>query len=168
VDLEKLFIDGVRDRFPGGIQAWDFQQTWPNATGFRYPEGYWWTRRGEATMALTYEDTNCPNAGGFDSTGRALVLGATDYLRNPAVSVVSPVRDLATVVLENGGVRFGRVESGVSWEVRDPAGRFLAGRELEPGETLVPWRLFPQAPVRILVVMRRGHASQRLILPLRF
>jgi len=168
VDLEKTFIQGVRDRFPGGIQEWSFLRSWPYATGFRYPEGYWWTRRGEATMALTYEDSNCPGGGGYDSTARALVLGSVDYLRNAAVSVAIPGRDMANAVLENGGVRFHRVEPGMSWEVRDPSGRSLAGRELELGETLVPWRLFPQAPVRILVVMRRGHASQRLILPLRF
>lgn len=168
VELEKLYIQGVRDRFPGGIEPWSFLQSWPNATGFRYPEGYWWTRRGEATMALTYEDTNCPNANSYDSTARALVLGSVDYLGNAAVGVVPMPSDRAAVVLEHGGVRFRRVEPGVTWKIRDASGRFLAGRALEPGETLVPWGLFPQAPVRILVVMRRGRVSQRMILPLRY
>lgn len=167
-ELEKIFIQGVRDRFPGGIEAWSFQQTWSGATGYRYPEGYWWTRRGEATMALTYEDSNCPNAGGYDSTARALVRGSVDYLRDAAVAVAPHGRAASPVALEHGGVRFSRVEAGASWEVRDPAGRFLAGRGLEPGETLVPWGMFPPAPVRILVVMRNGRVSQRMVLPLRY
>lgn len=168
VELQKIFIQGVQARFPGGIENWNFVQSWANATGYRYPEGHWWTRRGEGTMALTYEDTNCPNASGYDSTARALVRGSADYLRNASVSIRASDRAARSLVLESGGVRFTQVVAGTSWEVRDPSGRLLAGRMLEPGETLVPWGLFPQAPVRILVVLRRGHALQRMILPLRY
>lgn len=167
-DLERRFIAGVQSRFPGGIENWDFLQSWSTATGYRYPEGYWWTRRGEATMALTYEDANCPNSGGYDSTARALVLGAADHLRNLSISVAPAVRPPPSIVLERGGVRFARVFPGMSWEVRDPSGRLLAGRVLEPGETMVPWGLLSQAPVRILYVHRPGQVPERMILPLQF
>ena len=83
-ELEKQFIAGVQAHFPAGIRDYSFLWSWSLMPGLQYPEGFWWSRRHEQTMALTYEDSNCPDADQFARSGRALVLGASDYVRREA------------------------------------------------------------------------------------
>ncbi len=88
--LQREYITGVRSHFPDGIKPWDYAVSWTGGFAPQYPESYWWQTRGASVMALTYEDTNCPGAGDFYLTGRALALGSADYLRaNPPVSVAA-------------------------------------------------------------------------------
>jgi hypothetical protein len=99
---QREYITGVRAYFPEGIKPWDYAVSWTGGFATQYPESYWWQTRGASVMALTYEDTNCPGAGDFYLTGRALALGSADYLRaNPPVSIAAraeagaaPVRTL--------------------------------------------------------------------------
>jgi hypothetical protein len=79
--LQRTYITGVRGWFPEGIQPWNYAVSWTSGFAAQYPESYWWLTRGANTMALTYEDTNCPGAGDFYRTGRALALGSADYVR---------------------------------------------------------------------------------------
>ncbi len=89
--LEQDFIARVQGYFEGGIENWDFVQTW-TSTATQYPESYWWIERGQSVMALTYEDTNdgdtrCQDATDFDKTARALILGGVDYMAAHSASV---------------------------------------------------------------------------------
>ncbi len=88
-ELEKTFITGVRSYFVEGIQPCNYVVSWTGGFASQYPESFWWLTRGAEVMALTYEDTNCPGAGDFYSTGRAIALGTGDYLRNHFVSLAS-------------------------------------------------------------------------------
>ncbi len=81
--LETKFIKQVQNYFPTGIKEPSFQISWKDSTEIKYPEGYWWTNYRENVLALTYEDNNSLSAGKYDSTARALILGATDYLLYP-------------------------------------------------------------------------------------
>ena len=78
--MEKRFIDFVRSYFIGGIEPWSFIVTWSGGTPNQYPESWWWLNHGSNVMALTYEDGNCAEAGSFDKTAYALVMGVTDFL----------------------------------------------------------------------------------------
>lgn len=91
---QRTYITGVRDYFPEGIKPWDYAVSWTGGFASQYPESHWWLTRGAEVMALTYEDTNCPGAGDFYRTGRALVLGSADYLRShPPASVAARGRE---------------------------------------------------------------------------
>jgi len=79
--LQQQYITGVRGYFLEGIQPWNYVVSWTGGFASQYPESFWWLTRGTKTMALTYEDTNCPGAGDFYRTGRALALGSADYIR---------------------------------------------------------------------------------------
>ncbi|MEJ2634381.1 MAG: M14 family zinc carboxypeptidase [Calditrichia bacterium] len=79
-DLEQQFIGGVRSHFPGGIEPWNFFVSWTSGTATQYPESWFWLHFADQVMALTYEDNNSPDAGGYDSTAYALVHGVMDYL----------------------------------------------------------------------------------------
>lgn len=88
--LQRDYITGVRTYFPEGIKPWDYAVSWTGGFAAQYPESFWWRTRGASVMALTYEDTNCPGAGDFYLTGRALALGSADYLRtHPPVSIAA-------------------------------------------------------------------------------
>lgn len=166
-ELEKSFIGGVQARFPGGIRNWDFARSWPSGTVTYYPEGFWWLGYKEQVLALTYEDTNCPTASHFDSTGMALVLGSVDYLRaRPAARLVAHSRsDMRLQVLREGiRVPSGRIES--AWEVLDARGRRLAAGATPAEGGLIAWDRLPKAPVRIVTVKRAGQSAMSLILPL--
>jgi len=78
--LEKNFISGIQSYFQGGFEDWNYFVSWSNGTPDQYPESWWWFNYGENVMALTYEDMNCDQAGEYDLTARAIVLGACDYL----------------------------------------------------------------------------------------
>jgi hypothetical protein len=92
---QRTYISGVRDYFPEGIEPWNYAVSWTGGFASQYPESYWWLTRGAEVMALTYEDTNCPGAGDFYMTGRALALGSADYIRShPPASIAA--RDRAT------------------------------------------------------------------------
>ena len=78
--LEKNFISGIQSYFQGGFEDWNNFVSWSNGTPDQYPESWWWFNYGENVMALTYEDMNCDQAGEYDLTARAIVLGACDYL----------------------------------------------------------------------------------------
>jgi hypothetical protein len=85
--LEKEYITGVRSYFIEGIEPWNYITSWGGGFASQYPESFWWLTRGAEVMALTYEDTNCPGAGDFYRTGRALALGSAEYLRNHPVAI---------------------------------------------------------------------------------
>jgi hypothetical protein len=163
--LEKDFIGGVQARFPDGIKNWDFVQSWANGTVTHYPEGFWWVNHGAKVMALTYEDTNCPNAGRFDSTGRALALGSSDYLKAHAiVAALARAPGVTRMLLEPGGIRI-PAGNASRWEVLDPRGRVLAAGAAGPEGDLLAWEALPSAPVRIFAWRPRGGAAERLMLP---
>ena len=104
--LQREYITGVRSYFPEGIQPWNYVVSWTGGFASQYPESFWWLTRGASTMALTYEDTNCPGAGDFYRTGRALALGSADYLRNHPTVIAARGRhrggDVAGPSLERG------------------------------------------------------------------
>lgn len=94
--LQRAYITGVRSYFPEGIRPWDYAVSWTGGFAPQYPESFWWQTRGAAVMALTYEDTNCPGAGDFYFTGRALALGSADYIRaNPTTIAARAERGAA-------------------------------------------------------------------------
>ncbi len=102
--LERNFIGGVQTYFPTGIRPWNYLVSWSDGFKTQYPESFWWMNYHESVMALTYEDTNCPDAGKFDSTGRAITLGAVDYVRTHAtVQVVMHNRNPAILNVERTG-----------------------------------------------------------------
>jgi hypothetical protein len=78
--LQQRFIGMVRDRFPGGIEPYDYFVTWTGGTPDRYPESWFWMNFRENVMALTYEDMNCVTAGQYDRTAFALLGGAAEYM----------------------------------------------------------------------------------------
>jgi hypothetical protein len=174
-ELEKAYIGGVQARFPGGIKDWGFVKSWANGTVTHYPEGFWWVNHGDKVMALTYEDNNsittagasCPPASGFDSTGRALVLGSADYIESRPASPILARRDPVTrTLLDAGGLRF-PPGGAADWEVLDPRGRRLASGSIGREGGLLAWRDIPEGPVRILSVRRGSAPAERLILPFR-
>ncbi len=77
---EQAFINEVRSHFPGGIEPWTYFVSWTTVTPKYYPESWFWYNHREAVLALTYEDKNCPSAGGYDSTARAILGGIGDHL----------------------------------------------------------------------------------------
>jgi hypothetical protein len=87
--LQQDYITRVRSYFIEGIQPWNYVVSWTGGFASQYPESFWWLTRGANVMALTYEDTNCPGAGDFYRTGRALVLGSAEYLRATPVALAS-------------------------------------------------------------------------------
>jgi hypothetical protein len=86
---EREYITGVRSYFMEGIEPWNYVVSWTGGFASQYPESFWWQTRGTDVMALTYEDTNCPGAGDFYRTGRALALGSADYMRNHPVMLAA-------------------------------------------------------------------------------
>jgi hypothetical protein len=78
--LEQQYIGGVQAPFPGWVESWDFFVSWRNSAPLHYPESWFWYNHAEAVMALTYEDMNCAEARGFDTTAVALLQGTADYL----------------------------------------------------------------------------------------
>jgi hypothetical protein len=92
---EQDFIGLVRNHFPGGFQPWNFSVSWSTGAPNYYPESWFWYNHGEAVLALTYEDQNCTNAGGFDTTAQSILWGAGEYLgvlaRPTTVSSSDPV-----------------------------------------------------------------------------
>ena len=167
-DLERKYIAGVQRHFPGGIRDWTFQRSWDKGTKAEYPEGFWWLAFRENVLALTYEDTNCGNAGLFDSTGRALALGSADYIRDRLAAGVRLASHGETrVLLSAEGVRLAALAYPVRWDVADLRGRRLAGGTVGPGDALLSWSGFPEAPVRLLSISAPGMPVRRLLLPFR-
>jgi hypothetical protein len=164
-ELEKNFIAGVQSHFQGGIEDWNFITSWANATGVRYPEGYWWTNHRESVMALTYEDNNRVGATGFDTTGRALVLGVGEYLRTHPLSVTPGSNRRTGLAATRHGVQIAPSAGAGSWEVLDLQGRRLGGGAMAAAGGLLPWsELFPGS-VRILVFSAPGRGPAVLLLP---
>ena len=86
--LEKEYITGARSYFLEGIEPWNYVVSWNDGFKSQYPESFWWLNYGQAVMALTYEDTNCPGAGDFYKTARAILRGSADYLgSHPSTAV---------------------------------------------------------------------------------
>ena len=168
--LERQFIGGVQSHFPGGIENWDFLRTWGNGTQARYPEGFWWLQHREKVLALTYEDTNGPNAGKYDTTGRALALGSGDYIRDRIVAAVRRWTSSgeARMILIPEGVRVPHASAATRWELSDLRGRKLAKGGFNPGETLLTWNRLPAGAGRILSVFGPGGMPSRMRLPNRF
>lgn len=159
---QKRFIGTVQGHFPSGIQNWDFLTSWATGTATRYPEGFWWTSHREAVLALTYEDDNSPTAGKFDSSARALVLGATDFLEAKDLAVQPDRARTRRLWIEGRGVRI-RMEGRIEWRVVDLSGRSLGSGVLE-GEGFLPWESLPRSGVRVLSVRGSGR-WERLVLP---
>jgi len=78
--LEQSLIGLVRQSYPGGIEPYTYFVSWTTSAPQYYPESWFWYNYREATLALTYEDKNCAAAGGFDSTARAILHGAGEFL----------------------------------------------------------------------------------------
>lgn len=165
VELEKRFIAGAQaNAVPGWFEDWNFIQSWVTATGTQYPEGFWWTTHHESVMAMTYEDANCAGADGFDTTARALVLGAADYAGTKSVAVRPQAGAPQTdVVFERAGVRFAATGEDVAWEIRDMAGRRILSGAAGPGGAFVPWNAIPAATG--FVVARKRDAIRAFRLP---
>ncbi|MBR9977165.1 MAG: hypothetical protein KFH87_03670 [Bacteroidetes bacterium] len=112
--LQQRFIGFVRDRFPGGIEPYDYFVSWTTGTPDRYPESWFWRNYREEVMALTYEDMNCAAAGDFERSARALLGGVADYLGFTGVlstaSLATPVEEsLFAAVFPNPVSRDGRL-----------------------------------------------------------
>ncbi len=148
VELQKNFIGKVREYFSPGIEPWHFVVSWQGGTGLQYPEGFFWSHYRESVMALTFEDANCPTASEFDSTARALLLGAADYAREPPQSIRRPAEPTVWRALPlPGGIRLaapsGQSLDGVFWELTDAKGRRLASGVFKPDGFLPIQRQFP-------------------------
>lgn len=166
-ELQRKFIGGVQSHFPLGIQDWDYVRSWGNGTQARYPEGFWWLQHKEKVLALTYEDTNCPNASKYDSTAFALTLGSSVYVRD---RIVAAVRLLASagetrMLLLPEGVRVPLASVRTRWELADVRGRRLAEGGFNAGETLLAWSRLPAGPGRILSVFGPSGIPSRVQLP---
>ncbi len=165
--LEKDFIKGVQAHFPNGVEDWSFPagQSWATRNPGVYPESFFWSEYQEEVMALTYEDSNCPNAGGFDSTGRALVLGASQYIRtHPTPVSVAFKGAVASLSFSwefiEGGLKFkGALESErqalllnqfTHWKLYD-----LQGRLVDKGvlmQSTLQWNRQPSPSLHILEI----------------
>lgn len=154
-NLEKKFIADVQSHFVGGIQNYDFVQSWEAGTKTQYPEGFWWTNYQEKVLALTYEDTNCPGAGKFDTTAQALVLGSTDFILSRSLNSIKPVfvRDAQLLPTREGIRVFVKSDfSQTYWMLIDSQGRQMARSSLNSKETLLPWSIFAKSRGGILVL----------------
>ena len=169
-ELQRKFIGGVQSYFPTGIKDWDFKRSWADGTQARYPEGFWWLQHKEKVLALTYEDTNGPNAGKYDSTGTAIALGSVDYVRDRIVAAVRQVASSGEtrMLLLPEGVRVPFASVAARWELSDLRGRKLAQGGFNAGETLVAWSRLPAGPGRILSVFGPHGLPSRMRLPNRF
>lgn len=170
VELEKKFIAGVQAHArQGWFEDWDFIQSWVEATGTQYPEGFWWINHREDVMAMTYEDANCTGADGFDTTARALVLGAADYAGAGSVQVgprARPTPKDPEVVFERSGIRIAATGRAGVWEIRDASGRRILSGKVGLDGAFVPWRKVPATTGFVVV---RGKSSIRSVrLPPRF
>jgi hypothetical protein len=88
--LEQEYISSVQSYFPGGIEPYTYFVSWTGGAPTYYPESWFWYNHQEAVLALTYEDKNCPSAGGFDSTAFALLRGVADFLHIAGPLTSSP------------------------------------------------------------------------------
>ena len=138
--LQRSYITGVRSYFPEGIEPWNYVVSWTGGFAPQYPESYWWSTRGADVMALTYEDTNCPGAGDFHRTARALLLGSDDYLRAHPVTLAARRRDAAAAPRDtrlgfgrDGVIRVLRNDGrGAGDGARDVRGRAAPDRSRRP------------------------------------
>ncbi len=78
--MQQNFIGSARAHFPGGFEPWTYFVSWTSGAPTSYPESWFWYNHHEAVLANTYEDKNCLTAGGFDTTGVAILLAISDYL----------------------------------------------------------------------------------------
>ncbi len=161
-ELEKKFIAGIQAHVRSGwFEDWDFIQSWVNATGTQYPEGFWWVNHRENVMAMTYEDANCTGADGFDTTARALVLGAADYAGARSVGVGPRARPTdSDVVFERSGIRIAATGRLDAWEIRDASGRRILSGTAGLDGAFVPWS---QVPATTGFVVVRGGSSIRTV-----
>ena len=140
--LEKTFIEKVQSHFLEGIKNWDFVKSWDTGTKLVYPESFWWLTYQEKVLALTYEDTNCPNAGLFDSTAHALVLGSVDYIRERLLVPLRPwVSMPVKITLERDGIHLLKRSFGgnLHWEFEDIKGRLMASGTLSEQTRILDW-----------------------------
>ncbi len=164
--LEKSFIAKTQAYFPDSIRSWNFlPPQWTTGPQARYPEGFWWLNYHESVMALTYEDSNCPDARAFDSTGRALVLGATDYIRSRWLASIQPsAPKKSRLVLAREGIRIdpvADVDGTGLWELRDVRGRVISTGAIGPAGLFIPWSAVPNTSPVLLIVRegRSGHMN---------
>ena len=79
-EAEQFFITSIQEKWPEGIEPWNYYISWIDGTPTYYPESWFWLNYQEAVMALTYEDMNCAEAGDYGRTAKALLDGITDFL----------------------------------------------------------------------------------------
>jgi len=163
-ESEKTYIAAVQKAFPGGIEDWNFVASWETAPGLRYPEGFWWDSWREKVMALTFEDSNCPDAGQFDATGRALVAGTVAYLREKGLPASRAVVPATPLRVATDGIHM-EVAEGSRWEVRDLTGRALGRGGVEGA--ILPWARLPGRSSAILLVRTPQGEVHRILLPRR-
>jgi hypothetical protein len=89
LELQQQFIGAVRSAFPGGIEPWTYFVSWQSGAPTVYPESWFWYNHREDVLALTYEDMNCPAAGSFDSTARALLQGIGEFVGALPVTAIA-------------------------------------------------------------------------------
>lgn len=169
VELEKDFIGKVRGHFPSGIEEWHFIRSWEAAAGTQYPEGWWWIHHREKVMALTFEDANCPGAGEFDSTARALLLGSAEYLESRPASLrprVAAAWD-ASMLRVPGGYRIVdfRGRGWTEWSLSDLSGRGLGSGRFRDRAALIPSRLAGGRPSVLVLSGGPSGGRGRLLLP---
>lgn len=87
--MEQAYIQSVQKYFVDGIENFSFYTGWLSGDPGVYPESYWWSTEKENTMALTYEDSNCPNAGNYNITAEALLNGSSEWLSNDPLNSIS-------------------------------------------------------------------------------
>jgi hypothetical protein len=169
VELEKDYIGKVRGYFPTGIREWHFVRSWELSTGTQYPEGWWWINHRERVMALTFEDANCPGAGEFDSTARALVLGSADYLeaRPASLRPRSAAAGEASLLRTHEGFRVMDVrDSGwKEWVLADLSGRRFGSGRFRERTALIPSRLLGGSPLVLHLSGSPDGGPGRLLLP---
>lgn len=160
---EKTFIADIQARFPGGIEDWNFVASWATAPVLRYPEGFWWSGWREKVMALTYEDANCPDAGLFDSTGRALVEGTGAYLRQ-VPQAAEHKADSRSLRLEGAEIVFGGELGGCRWETRDAKGRRMTTGIVSSTSLKVSDIVPPGRGMSVFLVRRPDGGLERILL----
>ena len=162
-EMEQKFINAVKSNFETGIESWDYYVSWNNGTPDMYPESWWWLNYDEQILALTYEDMNCAEAGMYDITANAILLGISEYLDLGYVSdgTFSQTHFSVQVYpnpfvdeLHVAGSTNGRIES---ISVIDVSGRIVKTFNPDPSDTQVTISDWPVASGMYILNIRIGN-----------
>lgn len=115
---------------------------------------------------MTYEDTNCPGAGSFDSTGQALVKGAVDYLRPRVASLMRLVREETRLLPVPGGWRVSASVRGLdAWTLHGVDGRLLGSGRFSGGTAFIPSAMATSRPAVVRFTATGTQPPRTLLLP---